>query len=107
MLAPPPFLLVALTPCTQSFFAIGNAITPSGLELMRLFVRTFNAAVDSLTDLPKVCDGDVSRAVRVWQGAGIEFVRHRGTRTGQLRSKRRCQVPLRQIWQTRCSASWL
>lgn len=37
----------------QSFFAIGNAITPSGLELMRLFVRTFNAAVDSLPELPK------------------------------------------------------
>jgi hypothetical protein len=37
----------------QSFFAIGNAITPSGLELMRLFVHTFNAAVDSLSELPK------------------------------------------------------
>jgi hypothetical protein len=37
----------------QSFFAIGNAITPSGLELMRLFVRTFNDAVDRLPELPK------------------------------------------------------
>lgn len=37
----------------QSFFAIGNAITPSGLELMRLFVHTFNQAVEALPELPK------------------------------------------------------
>jgi len=38
----------------QSFFAIGNAITPSGLDVMRQLVRSFNDAVESLPELPKV-----------------------------------------------------
>lgn len=41
--------------CPQSFFAIGNAITPSGLEVMRQLVHAFNDAVDSLPELPEVC----------------------------------------------------
>lgn len=36
----------------QKFFSNGAPVTPSGLELMRLFVHTFNAAVDSLPLLP-------------------------------------------------------
>jgi hypothetical protein len=37
----------------QSFFQNGVAISTSGLELMRLEVKTFNDAVDTLTELPK------------------------------------------------------
>lgn len=42
----------ALLTLAQPFFAVGNAVTPSGLELMRLFVHTFNAAVEALPELP-------------------------------------------------------
>ena len=37
----------------QSFFADANAVTESGLALMRLEAETFNAAVDALPELPK------------------------------------------------------
>jgi hypothetical protein len=37
----------------QSFFQNGVAISTSGLDLMRLEVKTFNDAVDTLTELPK------------------------------------------------------
>ena len=38
---------------TQPFFENGAPVTPEGLELMRLLVHTFNAAVDTLPELPK------------------------------------------------------
>lgn len=37
----------------QTFFENGAPVTPEGLELMRLLVHTFNAAVDTLPELPK------------------------------------------------------
>lgn len=37
----------------QSFFADANEVTESGLALMRLEAETFNAAVESLPELPK------------------------------------------------------
>jgi hypothetical protein len=48
----------------QSFFQNGVGVSASGLELMRLEVKTFNDAVDTLPELPK------ARAARARRGRG-------------------------------------
>ena len=85
---------------TQPFFENGAPVTPEGLELMRLLVHTFNAAVDALPELPKARFACGVLALAMAEPS-------LGTRASLIelrRRRRRCRQRSRSASRTRCSA---
>ena len=89
-----------LTRPAQPFFENGAPVTREGLELMRLLVHTFNAAVDTLPELPtvRVASGAPARAT-----AEPSFG-NRASRIARRRRRRRSRRRSRSASRTRYSA---
>ena len=90
----------SLTRPAQPFFENGAPVTPEGLELMRLLVHTFNAAVDTLPELPKArADSDALAQALAERSFGTRAsLIVRWPRRRHSRRRRRSAL------QTRCSA---